>query len=181
MKKAVIIYCSITGNTEKVAVSLRDGLEEGGIRVSLLEVTEAFEVDIFDYDLVCMGTPSYSWRPPKPMEKYLRDLFNRYRKEGRIKIGAPVLPGKFGLVFCTYSGPHTGIREAIPVGKYVGQFLEHFGFLVLDEWYVLSEFHGSEENSTLGRMGNIKGLPNKEDLERLKSQAINLAKRIESN
>jgi hypothetical protein len=36
----------------------------------------------------------------------------------------------------------------VPVGKYVGRYFEHLGFRVLDEWYVLSEFHGSEENST---------------------------------
>ncbi len=124
------------------------------------------------------GHPPYNWLPPKPMEEYLRSMFNRYKKEGRIKPGVPTLPGKYALVFCTYSGPHTGIREAIPVGKYVGQFFEHFGIAVIDEWYVLSEFHGSEENSTLGRMGNIKGLPSKDDLERIKSRAVNLVQRL---
>jgi len=82
------------------------------------------------------------------------------------------------LVFCTYSGPHTGIREAVPAGRYIGQFFEHLGFLVVDEWYVLSEFHGSEENSTLGRMGNIKGLPSEQDLKRIEDQARLLASRI---
>jgi hypothetical protein len=81
-------------------------------------------------------------------------------------------------VFCTYSGPHTGIREAVPAGRYIGQFFEHLGFLVVDEWYVLSEFHGSEENSTLGRMGNIKGLPSEQDLKRIEDQARLLASRI---
>jgi hypothetical protein len=178
MKKAAVIYFSLTGNTEKVAESIRTGLAEGGVQTSLLKVEDAGEADLYNFDLVCLGTPSYNWRPPKPMEEYLLGLFNRYKKEGRIKPGAPVLPGKYALVFCTYSGPHTGIREAIPVGKYVGQFFEHFGITVIDEWYVLSEFHGSEEHSTLGRMGNIKGLPSKDDLERIKSCAVNLAQRL---
>ncbi|MDR3601939.1 MAG: flavodoxin domain-containing protein [Desulfosporosinus sp.] len=178
MKKAIILYWSHSGNTEKVAVSIHRGLEEGGFQTSLLKIQEAEAIDFYDYDLVCFGAPTYSFHPPKPVDDYLKAKFNHYKKEGRIKLSAPVIPGKNTLLFCTYSGPHTGIREAIPVGKYIGQFFEHFGFVVADEWYVLSEFHGSEENSTLGRMGNIKGLPTKEDLQRIKEMAKNLALRL---
>jgi hypothetical protein len=48
----------------------------------------------------------------------------------------------------------------------------------MDEWYVLSEFHGSEEFSTLGRMGNIKGLPSEQDLKRIEDQARLLVSRL---
>jgi len=78
-------------------------------------------------------------------------------------------------VFCTYSGPHTGIDEAIPCGKYMGQFFEHLGITVLDEWYVLSEFHGSLENSTKGRMGDIRGKPTVEELKAISVKAEKLA------
>jgi hypothetical protein len=67
----------------------------------------------------------------------------------------------------TYSGPHTGIDEATPAGKYIRQFFEHVGFNVIDEWYILSEFHGSLENSTKGRMGDIRGKPTSEELQRI--------------
>jgi len=178
VKKAVILFWSQTGNTEKVAKSIQTGLAEGGFDTTLLRVQEAEEMDFYDSDLVCIGAPSYSWHPPKPVDDYLKAKFNKYKKEGRVKINAPKIPGKNALVFCTYSGPHTGIREAVPVGKYLGQFFEHLGFTVVDEWYVLSEFHGSEENSTLGRMGNIKGLPSAEDLKRIRESARNLASRL---
>jgi hypothetical protein len=108
------------------------------------------------------------------VETYLKNKFSTYRERGYIKLSAPKVPGKNALVFCTYSGPHTGINEAIPAGKYVGQFFEHLGFTVLDEWYVLSEFQGSEENSTKGRMGDIRGLPSEEDLRKVKQDASNL-------
>jgi hypothetical protein len=52
------------------------------------------------------------------------------------------------------------------VGKYIGQFFEHLGFTVLDEWYVLSEFHGSIECSKKGRMRNIRGKPDKNTLKK---------------
>jgi hypothetical protein len=178
MRRAVVLYWSKSGNTEKVAASIHRGLEAGGFAAAKMQVQDAQDVDFFQYDLVCIGFPSYSWHPPKPVDEYLKAKFAQYRKEGRVLAGAPAVSGKNALIFCTYSGPHTGIREAIPAGKYVGQFFEHLGFLVADEWYVLGEFHGSEELSTLGRMGNIKGLPSEQDLRRIEDQARLLAARV---
>ena len=178
MKKALIVYLSLTGNTEKVANSIYVGLTSGGTEVILKKVQEAADEDFYEYDLVCFGSPSYNWHVPKPADEYLKAKFSQYKKDGRIIPGAPTLPGKSCLVFCTYSGPHTGVREAIPAGKYIGQYFEHFGFTVVDEWYILSEFIGSEENSTMGRMGNIKGLPSDQDLKRLRESARNLAARL---
>lgn len=178
MKTALVVYWSHTGNTEKVAASIRAGLESGGMSVTVKRAPDVNDLDFFDYDLVCVGFPSYNWRPPRPIDDFLRDRFAHYRKEGRILPGAPVVPGKNALIFCTYSGPHTGIREAVPAGKYAGQFFEHLGFTVVDEWYVLSEFHGDEEMSTLGRMGNIKGLPDERELRRIEDQARLLVARL---
>ena len=177
-KKAVIIYWSKTGNTEKVAHSIKEGLEDAGVDVSLLNTDEADEVDYFDYDLVCVGFPSYLWHPPKPMDDLLKKNFRNHRSEGKIKSGSPRIPGKYALIFCTYSGPHTGIDEATPAGDYAGQFFEHIGFKVLDKWYVLSEFHGSLINSTEGRMGDIRGMPTKDDLRKIKEDASNLAEKL---
>jgi hypothetical protein len=52
------------------------------------------------------------------------------------------------------------------VGKYIGQFFEHLGFAFVDEWYILGEYHGSIERSTKGRMGDIRGKPDKNDLKK---------------
>jgi len=178
MKKAIVIYQSITGNTKKVAGSIHDGLVEAGYDSILKTVQDALEEDFYSYDLVCFGAPSYNWHVPKQTDDLLKAKFNQYKKSEKIIPGAPKIPGKNCLVFCTYSGPHTGIREAIPAGKYIGQFFEHFGFTIVDEWYILSEFIGSEELSTKGRMGDIRGLPSEQDLVRLKESAYNLASRI---
>ena len=175
---AMIIYWSKTGNTEKVARAIREGLKDAGTNVSLLRVEDAREVDFYDYDLVCIGFPSHQWRPPKPVDKFLAEKFSAYRNQGRIKWGAPPVPGKNALVFCTYSGPHTGINEAKPAGLYAGQYLEHLGFNILGEWYVLGEFHGSEQASTQGRMGDIRGLPNEKDLSKVKQDAKQIVKTI---
>jgi hypothetical protein len=86
------------------------------------------------------------------------------------------VPGKNTLIFVTYSGPHTGLAEATPVGKDIGQYFEHLGFSILDEWYVLSEFHGSLEHSTLGRMGDIRGKPTAKELAVIEDDAKRLGK-----
>ena len=162
---AIIIYFSATGNTKKVAETINNTLKKNGIEVKLKTVKEAASVNLLDYDLVFIGSPSYMWAPPDPALNWIKERMDFYRKQGAIKPGSPKIPGKRAVVFITYSGPHTGIGEAIPAGKYIGQFLEHIGFDVLDEWYTVGEFHNSVENSTLGRLGDIRGRPNQEDLE----------------
>lgn len=176
--KAAIIYWSKTGNTEKVAHTIKEGFLEAGVDAAIKRVEEAWDLDFFAYDLICVGFPSYQWHPAEPMDMFLKSKFSEYRQEGRVKVGAPRIPGKQALIFCTFSGPHTGINEAIPAGKYAGQFFDHLGFQVLDEWYILSEFHGSEINSTKGRMGDIRGKPTAEELRQIKENASKLVQRL---
>ncbi len=175
MKKALILYWTHSGNTEKAARAIEAGLKSAGLQVRLSKIEDAGEVDYFDYDLVCVGGPSYNWHVPKPLDEYLKAKFAQHKKSERVRPGSPRQPGKYALVFCTYSGPHTGIDEAIPAGKYMAQFFDHIGFSVLDEWYILSEFHGHLELSTLGRMGDIRGLPSEGDLLEIQQKAHALA------
>jgi multimeric flavodoxin WrbA len=176
MKTALIIYWSKTGNTEKVAKAIEQGLGEAGIQVILKKPEEADTLDYFDYDLICVGCPSYSWHPPEPMTQFLKKKLARYRESGSVKPSAPKVQGKNAIVFVTYSGPHTGINEATPVGKDIAQYFEHIGFNIIDEWYILSEFHGSLEDSTLGRLGDVRGKPTVEQLQVIKDDAKRIGK-----
>jgi flavodoxin len=178
MKTALIVYWSKTGNTEKVALAIKEGLENAGIQVQVKRPEEAENIDYFDFDLVCVGAPSYSWHPPEPMTNFLKKKFAVYRQQGKVKPSAPKVPGKNALIFVTYSGPHTGTDEATPAGKDMRQFFEHIGFSVIDEWYVLCEFHGSLENSTKGRMGDIRGKPTGEELLKIKKDAEAIAAKL---
>jgi flavodoxin len=175
MKTALIVYWSHTGNTEKVALAIKDGLSESGFKVDMKRPDDEGVVDFFDYDLVCIGSPSYQFHLPKPMDYFLKNKLNDYRKRGLVKIGSPRVTGKNALIFCTYSGPHTGINEAIPAGKYMGQFFEHLGFTIVGEWYVLGEFHGWEEGNVRGRMGDIRGKPTREELQKIQKDARQIA------
>jgi flavodoxin len=178
MKTALIVYSSNTGNTEKVAQAIRLGLEEAGLQVTLKKPELATEVDYFIYDLVCVGSPSIQWHPTKQMDEFLKAKLNDHRKQGRIRPSAPKINGKKALIFVTYSGPHTGLGEATPAGKYMSQFFEHIGFNIIAEWYILSEFCGNLENSTKGRMGDIRGKPDANELLKIKQDAKALAGEI---
>jgi multimeric flavodoxin WrbA len=170
--KALVLYWSATGNTEKVAKAIERGAKKAGVTVDVVKIAEAADLDLYDYDLVFMGTPSYSYMVPELVLKYIKGKAAFHKQRRDIKIGAPRLPGKGAVVFVTYSGPHTGIDEAIPVGKYVGQFFAHIGYEVLDEWYVIGEFHGNEVHSTQGPLGDIRGRPNADDLARIEQQIV---------
>jgi flavorubredoxin len=112
MKKAVILYWSSTRNTEKVAFAIKEGWEAAGVNVSLRKTTEAKDIDYFDYDPVCVGSPSIRWYPPKQVTDFFFEKFDHYHEQKRVKTGAPKISRKNALIFCTYSGPHTGINEA---------------------------------------------------------------------
>jgi hypothetical protein len=161
-----------------VACAIKDGLETEGLTVDLKKPLEATEVDFYSYDLVCVGSPSIEWQPAKPIADLLKAKLNLYRSQGKIKPSAPKVAGKNALVFCTYSGPHTGIDEATPAGKTMRQYFEHFGFNIVGEWYVVGEFHGREDMNTLGRLGDIRGKPTADELAKIKKDAQQIAKSL---
>lgn len=176
MNNALIIYWSATGNTEKVALAIKKGLEKAGMKVTIKKVTQAADEELYDYDLVCLGSPVLHSLPPPPVFKYLNKKGRKYRLEDEVVVSSPRILNKNALVFCTYSGPHSGVNEALPVGKYLRQFFEHLGFDIKGEWYEVGEFHGWEEGSTKGIMGDIRGRPNEEDLAKVELNAIQLAR-----
>jgi hypothetical protein len=43
---------------------------------------------------------------------------------------------------------------------------------------VVGEFYGSEELSTKGRMGDIRGRPNEDDLKKVRNEVVQLLSRM---
>lgn len=169
MMKSLILYWSDSGNTLKVAEAIKDTLLKNNIETDFMRISENFNVNICNYDLVFLGAPSIQWIPPQGVQKFIKNAMNKDRN-GIRPIGAPKKNGKFSVVFCTYGGIHTGEREGYTAGKYMAQFLEHMGFFVLDEWYTPGKFKGWEEGSRYGKLGDIRERPNKEDLLIIKNK-----------
>jgi flavodoxin len=174
--RVLLLFWSATGNTRKVAQTVEMTLVSQGLKPVVKNVTEADEEDLYQYDLVFLGTPSYQFSAPDPVLRFVKQQMKIHHNRGDIKPGAPRISGKTAVVFITYSGPHTGIREATPVGDYLGQFFEHLGFEVADKWYTIGQFHGREDMSTLGRLGDIRGRPNQQDLEDIENHVVQLLK-----
>jgi hypothetical protein len=173
--KVIIIYHSTTGNTEKVAQAVERGIRAGGVVPTVKKVGEALKEDLYDYDLVCLGSPVVHSLPPAPVMRYLHAKGKEYRERGDVRLPAREIPGKRAIIFITYSGPHIGIDEATPAGKYLSQFLEHLGFEVQDEIYVVGEFHSWRRASTNGFLGDIRGRPNREDLATVETRIAGIA------
>jgi len=135
--KSLVIYYSKTGNTEKVAKAIAKGLG-----VEPKKIGEA--VNVLEYDLICIGTPVYSFAPAEQVNEFMRKL--------------PDLSSKRGAGFCTMhmvGGKKT--LEALRVGMETKgiEFLEGFSCKGLSK--LVADFGPKIFN---------KGKPDEKDLER---------------
>jgi flavorubredoxin len=165
--KVLNLYFSATGNTEKVAMRIGEAVQEIGREVDTLKVTgKDIEIDILNYDFVIVGSGVYAQLPGKPLIELFKELKQKYRKAGEIKPTSPRRPSAYAIVYCTYGGAHTGINEAIPAVKYMGQLFDHLGYTIMAEWYIVGEYKTERlrGHSVAGRLGDIRGRPNEEDL-----------------
>jgi hypothetical protein len=82
------------------------------------------------------------------------------------------------VVYCTYGGVHTGINEAIPAVKYMGQLFDHLGYTIIGEWYIIGEYltEPLQSHSLHGRLGDIRGRPNAQDLRNLAEKVKGILK-----
>jgi flavorubredoxin len=91
MKKVLVLYYSRTGNTEKMANAVAEGLQSGGN----VEVELNFHVDaesLSVYDAILVGTPTYHHDMPVDF----KNLFEQAAVQGLS------LKGKVGAVFGSY-------------------------------------------------------------------------------
>lgn len=178
MKNSLILYFSQTQNTEKIAFAIKQGLEKNGLNVTIKKINETTEIDILKYDLVCFGSPVHHSLPPSPVLNFITKYKRHALDKKKVTLPSQKIPNKYALIFITYSGPHCGITEALPVGKYICQFFEHLNYNILDEWYEIGEFHGWEDGSKKGVMGDTRGRPNDDDLALVELKTIHLTKTL---
>ena len=74
MKKAIVIYDSVFGNTEKIARALVEGLKEQGVKVDCSKVDEVNINRLGEYDLLAIGGPTHMHGVSKPMKAFLKKL-----------------------------------------------------------------------------------------------------------
>ena len=74
MVTALIVYYTMFGNTEKIAVSLAEGLKTGGVDSKVVRVEEAKFDELDKFDLLCVGSPVHAWNVSKPVRDFLERL-----------------------------------------------------------------------------------------------------------
>jgi flavodoxin len=72
MKKVLIAYFSLTGNTQKMAEYIAEGIRISGQQVTVKKISEIKAVeDMADYDGYIFGCPTYHRDMTEPMKKFL--------------------------------------------------------------------------------------------------------------
>ncbi|MCQ9209521.1 flavodoxin [Granulicatella seriolae] len=79
MATALIIYASLTGNTEEIADILAESLEDNGVEVDVKECTSATASDFLDYDICVVATYTYGTDGDLPDE--IVDLYDELEEE----------------------------------------------------------------------------------------------------
>ena len=74
MKKAIVIYHTQFGNTEKIAKILALGISEQGIEVDCLKVEDIQIEKLTEYDLLVIGGPTHGFGISKPIKEFLEKL-----------------------------------------------------------------------------------------------------------
>jgi len=100
MSKALIVYFSLSGNTEKMARYIAEGVRFSGNEATIRKVSEVKNKDMLDgYDGYIFGSPTYHRDMAEPMKTFLF-LAKQANLEGK-------LAGAFGSY--THSGDAPGI------------------------------------------------------------------------
>ena len=176
--KVLNLFYSSSGNTKKVANRIEETLVEMDYNVDTVRITpDTDDIDVLNYDFVFAGSGVYNWLPGKPLQDLFSKLLSKYSDSEDITPGCPKRPNKRAVIYCTYGGVHTGRNEAIPAVKYMGQLFDHLGYAILGEWYIVGEYPESMEYASReGRLGNIQGRPDEEDLKKVEERVKGFVK-----
>jgi len=88
MPKALIVYDSRTGNTEKMAKAIGDGIRETGLDVVTKRVEETTLADLVAAEAIVLGSPTYFCSMSGKMKALIDESDAIYPDRLKNKIGA---------------------------------------------------------------------------------------------
>ncbi|TFG13374.1 MAG: hypothetical protein EU535_05020 [Promethearchaeota archaeon] len=168
--KILIAYHSGTGNTEKIAKSMKEGLAEEGQDVKMLPAKEVDPSSLKSYDLVLLGSGIYGGAIGKTMKNLM----------SKVQEYAP----KFAF-FNTHASPTAYQKAFSRIGKTIeknnsevlGEFDcigENIGIPEEKQKEMLSMLPPEQRKKAEEHMVKSKGRPNDKDLEKAKEFAKSL-------
>ena len=132
--KILVCYFSNTGNTEKVAKSIAEGLEDENIEV--LKIEDADPSNLKNYDLVVLGSGIYGGKLNKKVTDFMK-VVSEY-------------PPKFAF-FNTHQSS-TAYQKAF---KRIRSKLEESGSKVIGEFDCIGENLGMPKETILGMLAKL--------------------------
>ena len=117
MKKAIIVYESLYGNTKKIAEAISKGISKvEGVECLIRKTGEIHTDDLCDYDAILFGCPNHNQAPALNLVRFID------------RAAIVHLNAKIGAVFDTYTGGNKDVAvaklEAIILKKLPGISLE---------------------------------------------------------
>ena len=91
--KAIVVFDTRYGNTEKVAKSLQTGLSQGGIDAVCVDAKDVVAGTLSQHELICVGAPTEGFTASVPIKEFFR------------KMESEALAGKRGFAFDTKANP----------------------------------------------------------------------------
>lgn len=70
-RKIIIIYYSSSGNTEKMAKLVEEGIKKEGVPVTTKRVEDVKTEDLLEYDGIILGSPTYYGSMAAPLKEML--------------------------------------------------------------------------------------------------------------
>ncbi|MFX0048498.1 MAG: flavodoxin family protein [Candidatus Hermodarchaeota archaeon] len=171
--KILITFFSNTGNTEKIANSMKEGLTNH--EVDLIPSIDVDPKTLSSYDIVFLGSGVYASR----IDKSMLNL---------IKKAVPDLPTKLAY-FCT----HASLNLYQDAFKKIDDLIKDFNCEILGEFDCIGENLGipvetqlamleklpeEQKQKAIKFIEEIKGRPNEIDLENAKNFALSIAKNL---
>ena len=151
--RAAIVTFSQTGNTEKVAGAIAEGLRQSGAEVELLDMLKTDPDSLAGYDLIGVGAPTFYYREPINVERFMRRI--------------PRAAGKHAFIFLT-SGGH-------PCNTFyhMRRTLSRRGYLTIDAFAC----HGYDTYPPFKGANRFLGRPDLDDLEQARTFGAQLIER----
>ncbi len=101
--KVLIVFDSSTGNTEKMAHAVEEGVKKAGVDPVLKHVDEASVDEVPQYQGLVLGSPVYYGLPSGKIKKFVDESVKYHGK----------LDGMVGGAFASAGGTHTGAETTI--------------------------------------------------------------------
>jgi flavodoxin len=170
-KRSLILYQTMLGNTEKIALRFQKIFEEKGWQCDIFKVDKSTDFKnlpfkFSDYDFMCAGSGVYEALPGKEIINIMFKYTHEPKRDGKIvRVHRRIFPGpQCGVVFVTYAGTHLGPKEAEPALSLLELNIEHLKFKCIGRFSCPGAV---SKRPTPGQwFGDITGRPDERDLQK---------------